>query len=104
MNNLENDIPKHQKKKESSTSKAKTKSNHKHEYIDCLLIQSEHKLPLLGSCCKICGKIGDAKFDTVLEDGYYRMLTSDEVYKKYQDLEKIYIDDIFQKYISKEEV
>lgn len=98
MNNIENDISKYQKKKKSSTSKSKTKSKHKHGYIDCLVIEeNKHELlPYKGSYCKICGKIDSAKLETILEDECYRMLTSDEVYEKYQNLEKIYIDGIFK--------
>ena len=41
MNNLESDIAKYRKKKDSSTSKSKAKSNHKHE-IACLLKTEDH--------------------------------------------------------------
>ena len=101
MNNLENDIPKHRKRKESSTSKSKVKSNHKHEYVDCLLVVGENRRPHKATYCKICGKIGDlAFFDTVpCGNGFSRILDTDEVYEKYKDLEKIYVDDIWQKYV-----
>lgn len=40
MENLNNEIPKHRKKKQSSTSKSSTKSKHKHEYKEVLLIHN----------------------------------------------------------------
>ena len=99
MNNLDNEIPKHRKKKPSSTSKSSTKSKHKHEYVECLLIEKEK--PHWATYCKICGKIGDLHFFEVepYGDGTWRQLDYDEVYEKYKDLEKIEIEDVFQKYI-----
>lgn len=102
MNVLEDDIPKHRKKKESSTSKSNSKSKHKHDYFkECLLITGENKQPHHATYCSICGKIENVKFfETVREDGdYYRVLDADEVYEKYKDVEKIYVDDIWQKYV-----
>lgn len=104
MNNiLDNDIPKYKKKKNSSTSKSKEKSKHKHEYKDCLLITTkEKKTPYKASYCVICGKINNQQlFETVpCENGYLRMLNAEEIYEKYKDLEKVYVDDIWQKYVS----
>ena len=104
MNNildLENDIPKYKKKKNSTISKSLDKSKHKHEYVDCLLIVGNRKYPYKAAYCKVCGKIGDMHlFETEKTDnGTYRQLDYDEVYEKYKKLEKIHIDDIFQKYI-----
>jgi hypothetical protein len=101
MCNIQDDIPKHRKKKGSSTSKSKEKSKHKHEYVECLLIERENNKPHRATYCKICGKIGDIKvFETEkTEKGYYRTLSSDEVFEKYKDLEKIYIEDLWQKYV-----
>ena len=62
MNNildLENDIPKYKKKKNSTISKSLDKSKHKHEYVDCLLIVGNRKYPYKAAYCKVCGKIGD---------------------------------------------
>ena len=40
-------------------------------------------------------------FETELtEHKTYRMLNADEIYQKYKNLEKIYVNDIWQKYIS----
>lgn len=96
------DIPKHRKKKESSTSKAKNKSKHKHEYVECLLITGSDKRPHRSTYCKICGKIDNINFFETekTEYGTYRGLDADEVYEKYKDLEKIYIDSIWRKYVS----
>lgn len=95
---IDNEIPKHRKKKPSSTSKSSTKSKHKHEYKSCLLICDNR--PHYATICKICGKIGDIhSMETKrMEDGRYRVMHVDEVYEKYKDLEKIEIEDIWQKY------
>lgn len=100
MENINNEIPKYIKKKESSVSKSKVKSKHKHEYVDCLLIKDNDR-PYKATYCRICGKIGDYNFYEVerTEDGYYRVLDTDEVFEKYKDLEKIYVEDIWQKYV-----
>lgn len=37
------EIPKHRKKKQSSTSNARTKSKHKHIYKDCLFLTTNMK-------------------------------------------------------------
>ena len=96
---IENEIPKHRKKKQSSISKSSTKSKHKHEYKEVLLIPTDR--PHWATVCKICGKIGDLHFfeAETREDGLYRQLDYDEVYEKYKDLEKIVIEDIWQKYV-----
>ena len=100
MKNLDNEIPKYIKKKESSVSKSKVKSKHKHKYVDCLLIKDNDR-PYKSTYCRICGKIGDIHFFETerTEDGYYRVLDTDEVFEKYKYLEKIYVEDIWQKYV-----
>ena len=99
MKNLDNEIPKHRKKKQSSTSKSSTKSKHKHEYKEVLLIHNNS--PHWATVCKICGKIGALHFFETekTEEGYCIVLETDEVVEKYKHLEKYYIDDIFQKYV-----
>ena len=82
---IENDIPKHRKKKQSSTSKSGKKSKHKHEYKEVVLIHNDK--PHWATVCKNCGKIGDLHFFET------------EAFEKYKDLEKYYIDDIWQKYV-----
>ena len=99
MKTLDNEIPKYIKKKESSVSKSKVKSKHKHKYVDCLLVENGY--PHKGTYCKICGKIGERSFFETerTENGFFRVLDTDEVFEKYKDLKKIYIDDIWQKYV-----
>lgn len=102
MNNNYEDIPKHRKKKESSISKSNSKSKHKHDYSkECLLITGDNERPHYATYCSICGKIENVKFfETVREDdGYYRVLDADEVYEKHKNLEKIFVDDVWQKYL-----
>ena len=95
---IENEIPKHRKKKQSSTSKSSTKSKHKHEYKEILLIHNDR--PHWATVCKICDKIGDLHFfETEKCEFGYRVLDDDEVFKKYKDLENIVIEDIWQKYV-----
>lgn len=67
--NLDSEIPKYLKQKESNISKAKKKSKHKHQCEECL-IQYKSKYNFLtekqrneirtslSSYCIICGKIG----------------------------------------------
>ena len=95
---IDNEIPKHRKKKQSSTSKSGTKSKHKHEYKEVLLIHNNK--PHWATVCKFCGKINDLHFfETEKCEFGYRSLDSDEVFEKYNNLEKIVIDDIWQKYV-----
>lgn len=100
MKSLDNEVPKHIKKKESSVSKSEKKSKHKHEYVDCLLIEKDGR-PHKATYCKICGKINKDKFLEAdrCDDGFYRLLHDDEIFEKYKDLEKIYVEDIWQKYV-----
>ena len=97
---IDNEIPKHRKKKQSSTSKSNSKSKHKHEYKEVLLINNGH--PHWSTVCKICGKIDNLHFFETerIDKRYHRSLDDDEVYEKYKDLEKIEIEDIWQKYVS----
>lgn len=96
---IDNETPKHKKKKLSSVSKSSKKSKHKHEYIECLLIEKGH--PHWATYCRFCGKIGNLHFFETepYRDGMWRQLDYDEVYEKYKGLEKIEIQNIFQKYI-----
>ena len=96
---IDNEIPKHRTKKQSSTSKSSEKSKHKHEYKEVLLIHNNR--PHWATVCKICGKIGDLHFFETepYRDEMWRQLDSDEVYEKYKDLENIVIEDIWQKYV-----
>ena len=105
VNIYENDVPKHRKKKESSTSKSSVKSKHKHRYVQGLFIDKEEK-PHVGSYCNVCGKVWNIAWwetEPVENSQYgrcYRTLTTEEVFEKYKHLEKIHIEDVFQKYVS----
>ena len=94
-----NETLKYRKKKKSTVSKSSSKSKHKHEYTECLLICNNH--PHWATYGNVCGKIGDLHFFETekREDGIYRQLDYDEIFEKYKDLEKIEVEDIFQKYI-----
>lgn len=100
--NDEIDIPKYIKKKKSNTSKSKSKSKHKHEYVECLFIVTNlfGKLkPCPGTYYKLCGKIDHVNtFCAEKIEGVYHSLSDEEIYEKYKHLNKVYIDDIFQKY------
>ena len=104
MNNFEeNDVPKYIKKKNSSTSKSSTKSKHRHKYVDCLLIERENNRPYPASYCKICGKVNSSLSLEIVEDsefGYRRLLSNEEIFEKYKDIEHIKVDSCLQKYIS----
>ena len=101
MNTVEKEIPKHRKKKESTTSKSNKKAKHKHEYIECLVIDKKYNHPHRASYCKICGKIYNISFfeSEKNESGYYRVLKKEEILEKYKHLEVFYINDTFDKYI-----
>lgn len=94
------EVPKYRKKK-SSSSKSKRKSDHKHEYLDCLLIDNENH-PHKAQYCKICGKINNVKFfeSKKTEDGYYTMLSYEEVRQRYKGLPEFLVNDVWDKYIS----
>ena len=95
---IDNEIPKHRKKKQSSTSKSSTKSKHEHEYKEVILIHNGR--PHWATVCKICGKIDYLHFfETEKCEFGYRSLDSDEVFEKYKDLENIVIEDILQKFV-----
>jgi hypothetical protein len=94
------EIPKYRKKKKSSTSKAKMKADHQHEYVVCLFVENGY--PRRGTYCKVCGKIGNIAFHEVqrLPDGCFRVMDDDEVFEMYKDLEQIEIESVFQRYIN----
>lgn len=56
--------------------------------------------PYPGTYCKLCGKIGHVNaFCTEKVGDVYCSLSDEEIYEKYKHLNKVYIDDIFQKYV-----
>ena len=95
-------VPKYRKKKESNTSKSNKKANHKHEFIDCLLIDEKHNNPHKSSYCKICGKIdGVCLLETEkTNSGYRKMLSNEEIFEKYKDLPQFRVNSVFDKYVS----
>ena len=95
-----NEIPKYRKKKPSK-SKSASKSDHKHQYNDCLLVDDE-KHPHKAEYCIICGKINNVKtFETErIDGGRFRMLDYDEVFQKYEGLKQFQVKDMWDKYVS----
>lgn len=91
----------HKKKKEKNTKK---KSDHKHIYRKVLLkLIRDNKYPWLiaehysiGEKCEICGKINLTEYFITekRDDGYYTVLESKEILKKYSNLEVIPWKDI----------
>ena len=94
---LENEIPKYQKKAKINISKAKSKSNHKHQNKECLLIADN--IPYIASYCVICGKIRNWDVCFEKREGYYIELSKEAAFKKYKDLEQITVDDLYAKYV-----
>lgn len=95
-----NGIPKYRKKKPSK-SKSASKSDHKHQYDDCLLIDEEN-CPHKAEYCVICGKINNVKaFETErIDSGRFRMLTYDDIFQKYKGLKQFQVKDMWDKYVS----
>lgn len=93
------EAPKYHKKKGSSKSKSYNKSDHKHNYVDVLFVESGK--PYKGKYCKECGKIDDIQhfeFETK-EDGMKHALKPEEIFERYKHLKQIKIDSIWQKYV-----
>lgn len=93
------EIEKYKKKKPSSVSKSRAKSNHKHDKEECLLTYNGNFY--LASYCPICGKIHNWIRPTIkIETGGYRMLTNEEIGKRYKEkLEQFDVDNLWNKYI-----
>lgn len=90
------EIPKYKKRNLSNVSKSNNKSNHKHKYVDCLLIYD--KRPYKSVYCKVCGKIGGILFFETIKDKNNRltMMTSSEIYEKYKNIEtRIAVDSLY---------
>lgn len=100
MNDNYEEIPKYKKKKDSSSSKSKEKSKHKHQYIQCILTSPKSHFTYKGEYCKVCGKLNS--INILIENfknGQIATLSLEEACKKYEGLEVIEVDDIWQKYI-----
>ena len=101
---LDSELPRHKKRRKSSTSDAKRKSKHKHEYVDCVLIKKdgEHiESAYKGTYCTICGKIGKINFFESRKEGcLHTLLSTNEILEKYQKLETKRIEHIlYDKYV-----
>lgn len=57
------DIPKYRKKRESNTSKASKKTNHKHEYNLVIVESANGSLWKPANRCTICGRIKELNFN-----------------------------------------
>ena len=89
----------HQKKKQSSISKARTKSRHKHLYKECLFVNKKGRYEK-GKYCTICGKVGERTLETERITGNtYRKLADREIYETYEHLEKVEIEETIPKYL-----
>ena len=87
-----------------STGKKRTKSkskkaNHKHLYEDCLITCDDWNHICIGRYCTVCGlkqviRVSEAE---KTENGYYTMLTNEEVIAKYPDWPMLHKEKIFGK-------
>ena len=91
------EIPKYRKKK-SSKSKSESKANHKHQYMDCLLVDDNNRP---AEYCEICGKINNIQFFEMVEsdNASARLMTTDEIFQKYKNLEQFRVKDVRDKYV-----
>lgn len=121
MNDFE-EISVYKKKKASNVSKSKKKSNHKHDYQECLIEyplenylkndQFKEKVSVCNATyCKICGKLNDSKFHNAIKEWneslnhfVYRSLTNEERKEQYKDLPYFKIKTPFQDYIPISEI
>lgn len=97
IENYDEDV-KHKRKKESNTSKSNKKSNHKHIYEDCLLIEN-NKYVYKVQYCTICGKRNNTKwfdFSPLENEKFLQLLSNDEKLEKYKDLKRFEVKDIFK--------
>lgn len=96
------EVGKYKKKTKSNISKSKSKSKHKHISRQCLLVDKNR--PYLATYCSICGKVQNWQVpvshgEIVGGKKCARQLTSEEVFEKYRELERVKVEDIFIKYI-----
>ena len=93
------EIPKYRKKK-SSKSKSESKANHKHQYMDCLLVDDNNR-PHKAEYCEIGGKINNIQFFEMVEsdNASARLMTGDEIFQKYKNLEQFRVKDVRDKYV-----
>ena len=109
-NAMDEEVEKYKKKKQSNISKSKYKSKHKHEYESCLirytykLYDKEFSSIQIASYCNLCGKIGrntnpERKITEKTENGYCRMLNSEEILKQNEDLPVFDVNGWDDKYV-----
>ena len=97
INDYDEEI-KYKRRKESNVSKSNKKSNHKHVYEDCLLLDEKYKSVHKAQYCKICGKINHIKFfdfSPLENEKFLQLLSNDERLEKYKDLKHFKVKDIF---------
>ena len=105
---MENEVPKYRKKKNNS-SKSEKKSNHKHEYKDCLVLGrknwgNQHYIPTLREYCVLCGKLGRKwELPNIKTGNTYQYLDADEAIKKYSYLQIFYAN-YLDDYVNLDEV
>lgn len=112
---MDEEVGKYRKKKKSNTSKSKYKSKHKHEYKSCLIrymhdaYGRKFSSIRIASYCNLCGKIGEninheRKITEKTENGYYRMLNSEEILKQNDDLPVFDVNGWDDKYVPLENI
>lgn len=114
------EVGKYRKKKYGSKSKASKRSNHKHEYKECII---KYKNSYLGggesyhlsSYCKTCGKIGGMLKDSIVTDYrqseynehfkrmVYFTLSGEELYERYKDKLPLFHADFFDECVDLKE-
>lgn len=98
MNYFEDEIPKYRKKRQKNKVK---KVDHKHKYKKSLLHIEKDDSYFLCRYCTICGRINDYWSDNVLLDnGYFRIMTKEELLKKYRKYEIKTISNYCDKYVT----
>lgn len=112
---MDDEVGKYRKKKNSNTSKSKYKSKHKHEYKSCL-IRYTHDVYggkfssiQIASYCNLCGKIGgnidpERSITEKIQNGYCRMLNSEEILKQNDDLPVFDVNGWDDKYVTLENI
>ena len=109
-NAMDEEVEKYKKKKQSNISKSKYKSKHKHEYESCLirytykLYDKEFSSIQIASYCRLCGKIGgnidpERSITEKIQNGYCRMLNSEEILKQNDDLPVFDVNGWDDKYV-----
>ena len=95
----ENEIPKYKKKK----NKTVKKSNHKHEYKECLVYVSDINGYFLCKYCVECNKVGNVTIitekDEELGEGHLQVMPNKKILKKYKDLPMRRMKSLSSKYL-----